>query len=419
MHVKGHSGAIFNKLLMSDTKMEINITINIFVVPASISTLFEAFSPAAPRHHVQTKKPVRTSAECDTLASRSPSLMLLLPCRAVSLLLLLLLPVCQVPVHAFTPSVRIPSLASGPYLPNQLVEVAVFAQSTLRISSPVQLIGDLSFAVAPFGGGAFQLPNGATTNELQMQIQIPHSQDDPYGCNALMHPVTDDGTLLAGTMLLLERRGGCDFQAKVDAALAIGAAAVAVYNCDVCEAGLVRPAAFTSSLPFIFMQMEDGFLIRDYISSRRQWLLSNQTIPNNYTQAVYGNVTGTGPINATELVALRSIASAITMTESLVTAASALPLWSSLLSPSSTDPCVDRLVGVWCEGGSITSVFLQYFGISGSLHPAWGELKQLRYLTIAENTPQAQGHSTEWRNQALIQIEADESCVCVCVLKQV
>jgi Leucine-rich repeat (LRR) protein len=288
--------------------------------------------------------------------------------------------------------------STPPYEKQDLIDTASIAQSSLRITQPAELVGTLMWAQSPYSGPMFNVPEAdaaAGNFDLSFRIVIPHSNDDILACDPFQ-PFNDEGEALAGAIVMAQRGGDCAFAPKIDHVVGANAAAIALQN-GVGRVGLVRVGVNTHvPTPIMFWTLKDGAIIRGYLLRRRAYLKARAQDPNyvspdgkDYSLPVMGTVVGTGPIKSSELTALKSIARTMQV-NALLSDFSTLRDWKELLT-SDLDPCLNRIVGLWCERGLVQSVYLKQLALTGTIDPAWGALTDMKYLTLDSNTPDSVG----------------------------
>lgn len=317
-------------------------------------------------------------------------------------------------------------LSSGPWRSLTTEELSGFSEP-MAITSPVELAGSMLFQGTPVAGNLFLVDEATIAADgyrlTDLPLRLPHSADDPTACGPLTRNVTDEGETIGGSLLLIERGGGCTFTEKVlhAAALALDPhqppiVGIVLFGCDgtdprvtqcnVADDGLIGLSAFGAySLPSIYLAASDGQQLKRYLRRRRETFLnvtahggppaaclSDPTLRTSASAAlaggcvlppVLGSVLGTGPlVDPHELVALRQLAAALVFDPTYVESVTWLRAWSSLLN-SDSDPCVDRIVGLWCAGGHVTAIDLTDDGVSGTLPAgALRPLTQLRFLIL-------------------------------------
>jgi hypothetical protein len=170
-------------------------------------------------------------------------------------------------------------------------------------------------------------------------------------------------------------------------AAAAGVPGVIVYDCASCDGAFIR-MAYEDAQPMsaMFILHEDGVRLRAYLLARRAALLANPPAPSNFTSRLYGVVNGTGPLDPAEFSALRTVASRLTFDAAIVTNKSPLRPWSDMPANPTVDPCLDRAVGIYCERGHVQSIYFNFMAVGGMIDDAIGQLTQLTYISIKENT---------------------------------
>lgn len=213
---------------------------------------------------------------------------------------------------------------------------------------------------------------------ISLPIILPHSLDDRFACRPY-RAVNDEGELLAGAIVLTERRGGCNFAPKSLTIQAAGAAAAAIHNCVGCGDGLVRMIIPDSvKIPMVFLTKADGYTLRNYLQARRNWLTqyradSNYPMPSgkNYHLGVMGTVVGAGTTSAGDLAALRTISSSFKINIAPFTDTTALRDWADIPN-AAKDLCLDHLVRAWSRDRCLSELALrlrhnqQRVGFAGS-----------------------------------------------------
>lgn len=295
-----------------------------------------------------------------------------------------------------------PTEVTGPFQKPGAVESRTAAQSYMSFSSPPLLAdGKMAFAMSHYVGPNFVVsPEQAAVGNFTVtnEIVIPHIDDGIEGCDPLTSNYTTDGDLIRGKILLVRRRP-CRFQPKLEVAMAAGVAALIIFNCDDCEPGLLRIIDATSTIPVVFIDTFDGNLLYNYLTQRAVWR-NNGSQPQqpgetDYSQPMIASVIGTGALDPVEFEAWKVIAGTMDLPVDIAAAASSLVHWSELLSDNPPDPCLQRIIGVYCERGHVHSVYLKYLSITGTIDAAWGQFKQMTQFSITENTPSTQGKKEE------------------------
>lgn len=189
---------------------------------------------------------------------------------------------------------------SGPYrLPS--VDDLSAPTSTISITQPEALLGNVVFSIASRGGQLFSAPSPYL---LTKRILIPNSHDDERACEPLLLAHTDDGESLEDAILLLKRGGGCSFAAKIQHAAAIPThpnsteyvhvLGVIIYGCDPldgCFDGLELMSAVDDyTLPAVYVASADGALLAGHIKSRRTEY-DNIVALNGSVPAICRNIT--------------------------------------------------------------------------------------------------------------------------------
>jgi hypothetical protein len=215
--------------------------------------------------------------------------------RRFSVLLLLLL-LC---LHCISLLPRVscaifPLGVSNGYKPASLALVDASANPTLaRVESPASLAGSFAYVAAPFTGTMFvdaSCAPGAEGCRKRFELKLLNSLDDPSGC-AVGRNVTDGGEVIdVGTMLLVQRAGGCFFGTKAQNAETMGAGAVMHHGCDPappsnCDGGLtITYSRLDIGIPTPYMQYADALRFRTYLTGRNAWLQA-QKIHSSFSGA--------------------------------------------------------------------------------------------------------------------------------------
>jgi hypothetical protein len=292
---------------------------------------------------------------------------------------LILLSVCLVCSFFFShvESISIPSSASGPYYQESNFNEPYFAKSTISISGASSMNGNIIFTITQLSGTMF---NATSANNylLSFPIILPNSMeaDATYGCLPFTFTKNDAKQNYFGAIIIVSRGNGCSFDAKIQIAMAVGASGIIIYN--------NQPLLVTSivssqmeTIPSMFISQSDGMLLTNFLQS-------NPTIP------LTGTVVGTGPISSSDKDALLRIASTIHIPSynfdpsDFFRWQTSLRTWDDLLANPQLDPCLYRIVGLWCERGRVVSIALNTLGVSGVMDSAWGALSQLKYIDVGQ-----------------------------------
>lgn len=286
--------------------------------------------------------------------------------------------------------------------------------SQLNVSVPTELAGMPFYSHTAVAGPMF-LAERENDYRLPVRIVIPNSLDDATACLPLTHPITDEGDSFQDAFALIERGGGCSFTQKVlnVAALMsnsnVTVRAVILFGCNgtdtsgcTVNANFIAPFAFAAfPVPVIYMVTVDGERIKSYMLQRRASFLTPP--PANCTgvaftsiaaaeaagcppPALQGSVRGTGPlVDVTELVALQVLAESLYFNPLIVDIPWLRP-WADLLVHPEFDPCVYRLLGLWCEAGHVVAIDLDEDGVNGTLPVgSLAPFTQLQYLILWAN----------------------------------
>lgn len=176
--------------------------------------------------------------------------------------------------------------------------------------------------------------------------------------------------------IVLIQRGGCTFDEKVTHVH--GAYALAVFNRDDQPGRTTTISAGAAPMPLLFLAKEDGHLLREYLLRRRDWWSGRVGSQASYSSPLLGTVVATNATHPEDVAALRAVASSLQLSwEAYAT----LRPWSQLVT-TALDPCLDRVMGVYCERGRVVALSQGTWGASGELHSAIGQLRYLRYLDV-------------------------------------
>ncbi len=95
---------------------------------------------------------------------------------------------------------------------------------------------------------------------------------------------------------------------------------------------------------------------------------------------------GTGPIHPADRTALLNVISSPSLTVAVVGTGrnGGTREWLDLLANPTSDPCVDRVYGLWCLNGRVMQLSCLACGWSGVLPPAIGGLSELRWLEFSQ-----------------------------------
>ena len=139
------------------------------------------------------------------------------------------------------------------------------------------------------------------------------------------------------------------------------------------------------------MSYADAQRWREYLLGRYAWLRGEPVDGTiDYSQHLIVSFPATGRLVPAEKAALRTIAENLADLKSPAylewQSNSDLQSWGSLIDNPDADPCLQRIMGLTCEDGHVTSVWIPGFGdpgFIGQLHPAWGSFPHLRMLDLA------------------------------------
>lgn len=188
------------------------------------------------------------------------------------------------------------------------------------------------------------------------------------------------------SIVLLQRGGGCDYAVKL--LHAVPAVAVAFYNRE--DMPLldehVGRLSVVSATPILSLAWQDGAILRDYLIGRRKCTAANGSDSCvGEWPVLHVSLRGVSTTAHDDRAALVMIADpsagGLAIDDELVPTPG-FAQWSALSDPA-FDPCLQRLLGVHCEGGHVVSVQLTDLSFTGALHPAWGLLTRLRHLDVS------------------------------------
>jgi len=186
-------------------------------------------------------------------------------------------------------------------------------------------------------------------------------------------------------------RGACTFSVKAVQAQMAQAAGLIIYGCPTsaptnCAPGLQQPfwGGALVSVPTVYMQSADGQVLAAYLRARNLQRLNGSV---SVSPALFMQLISTGALVPSELAGLVEIASVSSMAQSF---SGYLRPWNTqtINATTSADPCLQRVVGIWCENGHIVEVMLngmQFGTVDGTIPSGFGALTQLRYLSLPSN----------------------------------
>ena len=258
--------------------------------------------------------------------------------------------------------------------------------------------------------------------------------------------------ITARSMMLVERSppGICNFGKKTVNVATTGAGAIMHHGCDPappssCASGLaITFSHLNLTIPCPYMQHFDAMRMKSYLQGRDLWLKqqanrnfsmsstggmgpsgfdSSSTGPagpacncscaggntptpapvgpevfTDFTEPLIISFAATGPMIAQDRAALYTIVHNLQTADPVNGVNDALMVgdggwtslrgWSEITSHPERDPCMDRVVGMWCESGRLISVYM--FGengptFAGAVDPAWGNLTALVGLELSNN----------------------------------
>ncbi len=99
-----------------------------------------------------------------------------------------------------------------------------FSSVRLTVVSPPSLSGPMGYVPN------LSSPAITGTGNLTGRIVWPHSADGIYGCAPLSRSITDDGTPIAGNILMISAGGGCTNAAKYVILQATGANLIILWD---------------------------------------------------------------------------------------------------------------------------------------------------------------------------------------------
>ena len=194
---------------------------------------------------------------------------------------------------------------------------------------------------------------------------------------------------------VLVMRGECAFSTKALNAQSAGAVLFVIYNCQ-------STVCVTSPLPYgldDFVPQAAAFSAPTITSIYITYAMGNplaQSMVNGSTITL--TIQGSGPINTNDLTALKTFYSYALSTSNnkqwvsgapngdaanTVNAAGLLQ-WSNLLT-SGFDPCLNRIWGLWCVDGRITTIDCEFCGASGEISSAFYQLNKLHFVSFRDN----------------------------------
>ncbi len=212
---------------------------------------------------------------------------------------------------------------------------------------------------------------------LKASITAPLSlaYPDVYACTPLsqadMHKVT-----FSGTIMLVQRGGGCGYGQKALYAQQAGAIAVVIYNCPSTSCDptpVVMRAGNTVNVATVWIPYVQGVALQAYLQSA-----ASITAPAvGFMEGANGALAG-GDISALQQIVQQSPGTLYDPERTQ--GVSGLP-WQSI--NSGADPCVSRFFGLWCVNQRIVAVTCYSCGFSGALPDAFGLLTAASYLDFS------------------------------------
>ncbi len=213
---------------------------------------------------------------------------------------------------------------------------------------------------------------------LTLPIRTPSDQS---GCPANTTDV--NGRSYAGSAVLLYRLG-CTFGARALQYAALGAKLMIFAQCSPNPPSSCSQGPFESisslpniTIPVIQIDFEPFSQLRNAISAAGSGPEVTMQVFGTYR---YGG--GTFPADKAAMTAAYQANPTITWPD----IASGTRPWADLVSANPPDPCLQRVMGVWCERGRITTVNAWTPGTwVGALPDELGDLSEVRYVNVGGN----------------------------------